>query len=121
MIERFAVTTTPVVPARRTRALHGHDLVADRHRARLDDYCADTAQTKVLTGIHPASGVDAEALGKLGAAVVGLLSDLDERRPDAKTSTGGRIVERQVEVDDELVAGERPSLSTDSGHSLERT
>ncbi len=126
MIERF---TTPVVPPihRRRHIEVGADhqirgdLVADGDRARLDDHGADAAKTQVLAGVHPAGRIDTEALRELGAAVVGLLGHLDDRRTDAQARPGRRSVDREVEVDDELVAGERPALAVDPGDGLERS
>ena len=61
-------------------------------------------------GVDEAHGREAEALGELGAAPVRLIGDLHDRLADAQPGARRQLLGAEVEVDVQLVAGERPPL-----------
>ena len=100
-----------VSPGRqRGRLVGGDDRVARADRAGDDHLGVDAAEVQALAGVgvDEAHGVEAEALGELGAAAVRDGGDLDDGLADAQPGAGRQLVGAEVEVDVELVAGERP-------------
>ena len=61
--------------------------------------------------VHELERVGAEAGAELGAAGVRLGGHLDHRLADGKPRAGGKVLDAEVEVDEELVARERPAVA----------
>ena len=110
----------PPPSGRRRRARHvtsaatsasRRDPVAGVDGAGLDNTGVDAAEVErsAFGGVHPAGGVVAEAGGELGAAGVRARGDLEEGVADRERVPGREVREAEVEVDVELVAGERPA------------
>lgn len=76
----------------------------------MNDAGVDAAEAEGLAGwgADEAKGIVAEALGELGAAGVGFGGDFEHGVTDGKLSTRREVVLAEVDVDDELVAGEGP-------------
>ena len=77
------------------------------------DYAGvDAAEAQGLTGwgADEAKGVVAETLGELGAAGMGLLGDFEYGGADGELRADGEVFLAQIDVDDELVAGEGPAI-----------
>ncbi len=70
-----------------------------------------TASALLLALVHPPSSVDTESLAELGAPVVRLRGDFDDGGADLELRADRQIGDRQVEVDEELVTGQRPTRS----------
>ena len=87
---------------RRTRTAPG------RHDAGVDP-----AQPQLAAGrlVHELERLAAEAGAELRAARVRLLRDLDDGLADREPRPGREVVDAEVEIDVELVAGERPALA----------
>ena len=59
-----------------------------------------------------------KAFGELRTAGVRLLRHLDDRLTDRQPGTRRRVRQRQVEVDEELIAGERPAIPVAPGDEI---
>jgi DNA-binding transcriptional MerR regulator len=94
------------------RRLELADRVAGPYGTGLDHARVDPAQAQLAPGalVHELDRLGAEARGELRAAGVELLGDLDHGRPDGEPCARGQVLVAEVEVDEELVAGERPPL-----------
>ena len=71
-------------------------------------------------GVHEPVCVVAEARAELDAAVVGRGRHLDHGRPQREPGAGGEVRLRDVEVDVELVAGERPAVPVAGRDEVDR-
>ena len=72
-------------------------------------------------GVDEAQGIRAEPARELGAAGVGLVGDLDDRPADRQAGPWREVRAGQVQVDDQLVAGQGTSVGADEASSRELT
>jgi len=88
------------------------DAIAPVDDATTHDSCVQAAHAMGPPSrrIDPAQGIAPEPGAELCATVVRRLADLDDRRADDESTLGGQVRLAQVEVDVELVPGERPAL-----------
>lgn len=86
--------------------------VAEADGAGSDDAGVDAAEAEGLAGwgTDEAEGLMAEALGEFGAAGVGFVGDFEHGVADGETGARGQVLLAQVDVDDELIAGEGPAV-----------
>src|SRR6266581_253244 len=93
--------------------LNSSNGIAGPDRAALHDASVETAHPMrpADRGVDPAQGLATESRAELGAACVRRLADLDDGRPDRQPAAGGQRLQAQVEIDVELIAGQRPALA----------
>ena len=86
--------------------------VADADRPRLHDLRVDAAQVQApaFLRVDEFGRVDAEPLRKLSTPCVRLRRHLDNRRSERQPRAGGKILVGEIEIDIQLIAGERPSI-----------
>ena len=108
----------PLIPSARRHALEQRsalqdfDLVADSDLAGLENRPVDAAKmlaAKLRVG-GQLEGVVAKAIAELAAAIVRLGRDLDDGFADSQPGSGGQVGRGQVEVDEEVVAGQLDGL-----------
>src|SRR5262245_3005779 len=68
------------------------------------------AETQAFAGrrIHESHRVGPEALDEFSAAGMGLISDLDYRGAQRQSRARGKVLLAQIQIDEQLIAGERP-------------
>src|SRR6266545_3418100 len=86
--------------------------VASPDRPALDDLCIDAAQVErdALWRVDELPRLCAVAFGELPAAEVREIGHFDNRGADLHSGSGWEVLGAQIEVDVELIAGERPAL-----------
>src|SRR5262245_11113902 len=92
--------------------------VADAHISGLEYAHVDTTQVqmaKFLVG-NKTQRIRAKARLKFVAPVVRLRGDLEHRRTDAHATSGGKILHRQPEIEEEVVAEQRQGLTVRDQH-----
>ena len=75
--------------------------------ARVDAAQRQRAPARAVDELH---GVGAETFDELTAARVRLRGDLDDRRAHRQLRARRQVLSAQIEIDVELVAGERPAI-----------
>jgi len=93
------------------------DRVAGADHAGLDHRGVDAAQVQgvALLGVDEPQCLEPEPGHELLAPPVREVADLDHRRADRQPGAGRQVLAADVEVDVELVAGERPAVAG-AGH-----
>src|SRR6266545_4791384 len=91
--------------------------VASPDRPALDDLCIDAAQVErdALWRVDELPRLCAVAFGELPAAEVREIGHFDNRGADLHSGSGWEVLGAQIEVDVELIAGERPALDVQLG------
>ena len=93
------------------RRLDSPHHIAHPHRPGFDDLGVDATQIELAArrGVDELHGIQPEALHELSATGVGFGRDRNDRRSQPQPGTRRQIVHAQVQIDEQLVARERPA------------